>query len=98
MAAVLKSVFHHRDNRGNDCPPGEVLGILPIDLLFRDLPEARALPAGEKLLQNGNPVKASLLQGCPDAERLRIYLEDDTFVGIFRKSGELYKPEKIFLI
>ncbi|MCR4896327.1 MAG: tRNA pseudouridine(55) synthase TruB [Lachnospiraceae bacterium] len=97
-AALARGEIRHRDNRGNDCPPGEALGILPIDLLFRDLPEAKALPAGEKLLQNGNVVKASLLRDCPKEERLRIYLEDDTFVGIFRRSGELYKPEKIFLI
>ena len=32
-----------------------------------------------------------------NAEMVRMYMADDTFVGIYERVGDVYKPNKMFL-
>ena len=76
--------------------------ILPVDRVFPDLRAVTAegeLP--EKLIRNGNPVPADFLPGGYPGERIRVYLADGSFAGIYEYQDEpgkrRWKAEKLFL-
>ena len=79
--------------------------VLPPDSMFMIYEKAVVTGAGEKLLYNGNPMPLSLLE-LPVAEEqlssgegIRIYDRAGNFIGLYRyqKSGQLCKPEILFL-
>ena len=79
--------------------------LLPADSLFPGLPRMQVLLTGEKLLQNGNPLRKSQLVSMEEQGnfslkgRVRVYFTDGTFAAIYRWEEErgIYLPEKMFL-
>ena len=75
--------------------------ITPVDCLFPEMPKVFALPAGDRLLHNGNPVSADMMEpsgayGGTDAGKYRIYDSEGRFVGIFSRRGAKLYPETMF--
>ena len=72
--------------------------ILAIDEALVEYPKVVADGECTKILQNGGKVSADdLTQTDLDAEMVRMYMADDTFVGIYERVGDVYKPNKMFL-
>ena len=72
--------------------------ILAIDEALVEYPKAVAAEECTKILQNGGKVSADDLTLTDlDAEMVRMYMADDTFVGIYERVGDVYKPNKMFL-
>ena len=75
--------------------------ILPVDLPFSDCPAARVTTDdAEKLLRNGNPLRASALSGAPkDAPLVRVYEADGRFAAVYtwKKEKNRFMPVKMFL-
>lgn len=71
-----------------------------IDTLFDGLPAAQVREEGRRLLENGNPLPASLLQTAPDAPdgRVRVYDSRGRFYGIYgrQENGKRF-PVRMFL-
>ena len=77
---------------------GEV--VLPVEEVFKDLPEIRSETEElDKLLKNGNPFRSRAVKNVTDGDVFRVYHSDGTFIGVFRYDAEkrMYYPEKIFL-
>ncbi|MBO6154069.1 MAG: tRNA pseudouridine(55) synthase TruB [Lachnospiraceae bacterium] len=72
--------------------------ILAIDEALVEYPKVVAAEECTKILQNGGKVSADDLTLIDlDAEMVRMYMADDTFVGIYERVGDVYKPNKMFL-
>ena len=72
--------------------------ILAIDEALAEYPKVVAAEECTKILQNGGKVSADDLTLTDlDAEMVRMYMADDTFVGIYERVGDVYKPNKMFL-
>ncbi|MBE5897537.1 MAG: tRNA pseudouridine(55) synthase TruB [Lachnospiraceae bacterium] len=72
--------------------------ILAIDEALLEYPKVVAAEECTKILQNGGKVSADDLTLTDlDAEMVRMYMADDTFVGIYERVGDVYKPNKMFL-
>ncbi len=75
------------------------------DRLFLSAPRLTAMPEGEKLLYNGNPMPASLLfsadagEAQSDGEEVRIYDRSDRFIGLYQYEAgrRQYRPEILLL-
>lgn len=86
---------------------GEIL--MPVETVFEGLLAVQAVGAGQKLLENGNPLECrhvKLLNGgmpldCApeDGTQVRVYDENGHFTGVYawRKAEERLKPVKMFL-
>ncbi len=72
--------------------------LLPIDEFFIDLPKVHAKEEATNKLLNGNKISVDETS-CSSFEgsRVRLYLADDRFVGIFLCEDGILKPEKMFL-
>ena len=75
--------------------------LLPTDRIFSDFPMLHVEEKWRKLIDNGNafyPGQTVEQTTHPAGEWVRIYREDDSFVGIYAYDGvkEWYKPMKIF--
>ena len=72
--------------------------ILAIDEALVEYPKVVAAEECTKILQNGGKVSADDLTLTDlNAEMVRMYMADDTFVGIYERVGDVYKPNKMFL-
>lgn len=72
--------------------------ILAIDEALVEYPKVVADEECTKILQNGGKVSADDLTLTDlNAEMVRMYMADDTFVGIYERVGDVYKPNKMFL-
>ena len=78
--------------------------ICPVDLLFASYPGVRVLPAEERLLLNGNPLRpdqVEFLPGDDAAEKttVRVYDTKDQFCGLYEMGSDhrIYRPLKMFL-
>ena len=74
--------------------------VLPVEEVFKDLPEIRSETEElDKLLKNGNPFRSRAAKNVTDGDMFRVYHSDGTFIGVFRYDAEkrMYYPEKIFL-
>lgn len=76
--------------------------LLPVDKVFADCPALHVKEKWRKLLDNGNSFYANQTvenQTYPVGEWVRVYREDDSFVGVyaFESSRKWYKPVKMFL-
>ncbi len=70
--------------------------VTPVDDFFKAYPKVVVYGTNEFLVKNGN--KFQLEGGCYK-EKVRVYLEDNTFVGVYEYNNEngLYIPFKMFL-
>lgn len=83
--------------------------LMPVETVFEGLLAVQAVGAGQKLLENGNPLECrhvKLLSGgtpldCApeDGTQVRVYDENGHFTGVYawRKAEERLKPVKMFL-
>lgn len=83
--------------------------LMPVETVFEGLLAVQAVGAGQKLLENGNPLECrhvKLLNGgmpldCApeDGTQVRVYDENGHFTGVYawRKAEERLKPVKMFL-
>ena len=74
--------------------------VYSVEECFAHLPACQVKKAGEKLLKNGNELKASYFDELPAQEtRIRVYDSQNQFYGIYEKNVEKdsYKPWKLFL-
>lgn len=83
--------------------------LMPVETVFEGLLAVQAVGAGQKLLENGNPLECrhvKLLSGgtpldCApeDGTQARVYDENGHFTGVYawRKAEERLKPVKMFL-
>lgn len=83
--------------------------LMPVETVFEGLLAVQAVGAGQKLLENGNPLECrhvKLLSGgtpldCApeDGMQVRVYDENGHFTGVYawRKAEERLKPVKMFL-
>lgn len=71
--------------------------LLPVDSVFKALPEARLDEARERMYRNGVKLDISKLPPLPEgSDRLRIYGASGDFLGIAKKDGGLLRSEKNF--
>ena len=82
--------------------------LLPVDRLFLSAPAFSVTAEGERLLANGNPIRADrLLPREEEAQKAgnlfrdgmtaRMYLPDGTFAGIYQWKENKFIPQKMFL-
>lgn len=82
--------------------------LLPVDRLFLSAPAFSVTAEGERLLANGNPIRADrLLPREEEAQKAgnlfregmaaRMYLPDGTFAGIYQWKENKFIPRKMFL-
>ena len=75
--------------------------VLPPDRFYRDLPAAVIDPSFEQALLNGRPAPCRKaagegISGLPDGARIRMYLKNGDFVGIYRKEDGFFRLETFF--
>ncbi len=74
--------------------------VRPTEELFLAYPRVCATREAERLLYNGNPIPARLLEGpLPGTERIRVADSDGVFCGIYRRDEHTQSawPVKLFL-
>lgn len=79
--------------------------VIPVDKMFRDYPMLRLQPRWERLIQNGNAFEEKnlrnefLIKDRRDRENYRIYIGENTFIGVYeyRKEEGKFYPVKMFL-
>ena len=72
--------------------------LIPVDRLFSRYPALRAKGIGDRLLANGNPLDASLVEGCEETPAMaRMYREDGRFAGLYQWKEKKFIPYKMFL-
>lgn len=73
--------------------------IVPVEAAFEDLEKAFVLTEYERLLYNGNPLKAESFSEKIKANRIAVYDTKNNFVGVYfyKEERKYYAPEKMFL-
>ena len=80
--------------------------VLPVDMLFENIPAVNTVLMAQKLIENGNRIPAEMINAdgnkqrkYDDEGRYRIYNPEDSFVGIYTYKAETddFKPVKIFM-
>ena len=80
--------------------------VLPVDMLFENIPAVSTVLMAQKLIENGNRIPAEMINAdgnkqrkYDDEGRYRIYNPEDSFVGIYTYKAETddFKPVKIFM-
>ena len=80
--------------------------VLPVDMLFENIPAVNTVLMAQKLIENGNRIPAEMINAdgnkqrkYDDEGRYRIYNPEDSFVGIYTYKAETddFKPIKIFM-
>lgn len=80
--------------------------VLPVDMLFENIPAVNTVLMAQKLIENGNRIPAEMINAdgnkqrkYDDEGRYRIYNPEDSFVGIYTYKEETddFKPVKIFM-
>lgn len=80
--------------------------VLPVDMLFENIPAVNTVLMAQKLIENGNRIPAEMINAdgnkqrkYDDEGRYRIYNPEDSFVGIYTYKAESddFKPVKIFM-
>lgn len=70
--------------------------LIPVDQVLADHPAVSSVPEGDRFLHNGNPVAVEFIH--PETEEIcRVYDSSGQFTGLYRKAGNYYRPEKMFL-
>lgn len=80
--------------------------VLPVDMLFENIPAVNTVLMAQKFIENGNRIPAEMINAdgnkqkkYDDEGRYRIYNPEDSFVGIYTYKAETddFKPVKIFM-
>ena len=80
--------------------------VLPVDMLFENIPAVNTVLMAQKLIENGNRIPAEMINAdgnkqrkYDDEGRYRIYNPENSFVGIYTYKAETddFKPVKIFM-
>ena len=71
--------------------------VRPTDTFFAALPAVTPEEEYRKLLINGNTFPISPDDEIEEGSIVRVYTQEGGFIGLYRKKGEYYRPEKIFL-
>lgn len=80
--------------------------VLPVDMLFENIPAVNTVLMAQKLIENGNRIPAEMINAdgnkqrkYDDEGRYRIYNPEDSFVGIYTYKAKTddFKPVKIFM-
>ena len=80
--------------------------VLPVDMLFENIPAVNTVLMAQKLIENGNRIPVEMINAdgnkqrkYDDEGRYRIYNPEDSFVGIYTYKAETddFKPVKIFM-
>lgn len=80
--------------------------VLPVDMLFENIPAVNTVLMAQKLIENGNRIPAEMINAdgnkqrkYDDEGRYRIYNPEDSFIGIYTYKAETddFKPVKIFM-
>lgn len=80
--------------------------VLPVDMLFENIPAVNTVLMAQKLIENGNRIPAEMINAdgnkqrkYDDEGRYRIYNPEDSFVGIYTYKAETddFKLVKIFM-
>ena len=79
--------------------------VIPVDHMFLEYKELRLLPQWERLVQNGNSFeeknlkKEFLENDREDASRYRVYIGENTFMGVYKyqKNERKFSPVKMFI-
>ena len=80
--------------------------VLPVDMLFENIPAVNTVLMAQKLIENGNRIPAEMINAdgnkqrkYDDEGRYRIYNPEDSIVGIYTYKAETddFKPVKIFM-
>lgn len=80
--------------------------VLPVDMLFENIPAVNTVLMAQELIENGNRIPAEMINAdgnkqrkYDDEGRYRIYNPEDSFVGIYTYKAETddFKPVKIFM-
>ena len=76
--------------------------ILPVETVFSSLVPVRVKAAAQRLLDNGNPIRAGLTDGgdFTDGVQVRMYHSDGQFCGVYayHEQERMLKPVKIFSV
>lgn len=73
--------------------------IIKIEEILSEYPAVVSMPAGDRLLENGNPLKYSLTENPSKESQIRMYTSKGRFVGIYSCDSEkrCCFPVKMFL-
>ena len=76
---------------------GDLSFIMPIDRFFDDYPMVQVPESLDADIKNGNRFELRGLSDIPN-KKVRVYLSDGAFAGIYKKSGKRFSLEKHFYI
>jgi tRNA pseudouridine55 synthase len=76
---------------------GDLSFVMPIDSFFDEYPRVQVPESLDADIRNGNRFELRGLGDIPN-KKVRVYLSDGAFAGIYKKSGKRFSLEKHFYI
>ena len=76
---------------------GDLSFVMPIDKFFDEYPKVQVPESLDADIRNGNRFELRGLSDIPN-KKVRVYLSDGAFAGIYKKSGKRFSLEKHFYI
>ena len=76
---------------------GDLSFVMPIDRFFDEYPKVQVPESLDADIRNGNRFELRGLSDIPN-KKVRVYLSDGAFAGIYKKSGKRFSLEKHFYI
>ena len=76
---------------------GDLSFVMPIDSFFDEFPKVQVPESLDADIKNGNRFELRGLSDIPN-KKVRVYLSDGAFAGIYKKSGKRFSLEKHFYI
>jgi tRNA pseudouridine55 synthase len=76
---------------------GDLSFVMPIDKFFDEYPKVQVPENLDADIRNGNRFELRGLSDIPN-KKVRVYLSDGAFAGIYKKSGKRFSLEKHFYI
>lgn len=76
---------------------GDLSFVMPIDRFFDEYPRVQVPESLDADIKNGNRFELRGLSDIPN-KKVRVYLSDGAFAGIYKKSGKRFSLEKHFYI
>ena len=76
---------------------GDLSFVMPIDRFFDEYPKVQVPESLDADIKNGNRFELRGLSDIPN-KKVRVYLSDGAFAGIYKKSGKRFSLEKHFYI
>ena len=85
------------DEIGEKVSEGDLSFVMPIDRFFDEYPKVQVPESLDADIRNGNRFELRGLSDIPN-KKVRVYLSDGAFAGIYKKSGKRFSLEKHFYI